>query len=35
YAVISLLPLPWRASGETQGWKKMFFLDPSRLLAGD
>ena len=32
YSVVSLLPLPWRFSGETQGWKRMFFLDPHELL---
>lgn len=35
YAVLSLLPLPWRMSTETQGWKKMFFLNPSELLIGE
>lgn len=34
YAVISLLPLPWRFSTASQGWKKMFFLDPGVLLQG-
>jgi hypothetical protein len=29
YAVVSLLPLPWRYSSETQGWRKMFYLDPA------
>lgn len=32
YTVISLLPLPWRYSTETQGWRKMFYLDPGALL---
>lgn len=32
YSVVSLIPLPWRFSSETQGWKKMFFLDPGALL---
>jgi peptidoglycan LD-endopeptidase LytH len=32
YSVVSLLPLPWRFSTDTQGWKKMFFLDPGALL---
>lgn len=32
YAVISIIPLPWRFSTATQGWKKMFFLDPGALL---
>jgi peptidoglycan LD-endopeptidase LytH len=32
YSVVSLVPLPWRISSGTQGWKKMFFLDPGALL---
>ncbi|SFD38665.1 M23 family metallopeptidase [Collimonas sp. OK412] len=32
YAVLSLLPLPWLATSATQGWKRMFFLDPAALL---
>lgn len=32
YAVLSLLPLPWRATAQTQGWKRMFFLDPAGIV---
>ena len=32
YSIVSLLPLPWRADDSTQGWKKMFYLDPNQLL---
>ncbi|KAF1071209.1 MAG: hypothetical protein GAK45_00588 [Pseudomonas citronellolis] len=32
YAILSLLPRPWAASDETQGWKKMFFIDPGQFL---
>ncbi|HSX62753.1 MAG TPA: M23 family metallopeptidase [Tahibacter sp.] len=32
YTVLSLLPLPWRATTQTQGWKRMFFLDPGRIV---
>ena len=32
YAVLSLLPCPWRATSGTQGWKRMFYLDPGVLL---
>ncbi len=33
YSILSLIPLPWLATTETQGWKKMFYLDPhSKLL---
>jgi murein DD-endopeptidase MepM/ murein hydrolase activator NlpD len=34
YAVISVLPRPWRPDGSSQGWKKMFYLDPGEFLAG-
>jgi murein DD-endopeptidase MepM/ murein hydrolase activator NlpD len=34
YAVVTLLPYPWRWSLGSQGWMKMFFLDPSRMLGG-
>lgn len=33
YSVISLVPLPWHVTRETQGWKRMFYLDPDGLLA--
>jgi peptidoglycan LD-endopeptidase LytH len=29
YSVMSLAPYPWRFSLQTQGWKKMFFMNPS------
>lgn len=32
YSLVSLLPLPWRADDSTQGWKKMFYLDPNAIL---
>ncbi|MBF7074087.1 M23 family metallopeptidase [Glaciecola sp. MH2013] len=33
YSVVSLIPIPWLATAETQGWKKMFFLNPhSRFI---
>jgi murein DD-endopeptidase MepM/ murein hydrolase activator NlpD len=35
YSVVSLLPRPWRWDGATQGWKKMFFIDPGALLTDD
>jgi hypothetical protein len=31
---LSIVPLPWRYSIATQGWKQMFFLDPGVLLRG-
>ncbi|MDK2594055.1 M23 family metallopeptidase [Pseudoalteromonas obscura] len=32
YSILSLIPLPWHATLETQGWKKMFYLDPGKAL---
>jgi peptidoglycan LD-endopeptidase LytH len=32
YTVFSLVPLPWKYSNETQGWRKMFYLDPGAVL---
>lgn len=32
YAVLSLLPRPWHFTKGTQGWKRMFFVDPSHIL---
>ena len=29
YSVLSLIPYPWRYSTEIQGWKKMFFINPT------
>lgn len=28
FSVLSLIPYPWRFSTETQGWKKLFFMNP-------
>lgn len=32
YSILSLLPHFWKATAETQGWKKMFFLDPVKNM---
>ena len=32
FSVVTLLPYPWRIDGATQGWKKMFYLDPASVL---
>lgn len=32
YAVVTILPYPWRMDRSTQGWKKMFFLNPYEVL---
>ncbi len=29
YAIVTLVPYPWRMDGDHQGWKKAFYLDPS------
>jgi len=32
YAISTPIPYPWRVDGDPQGWKKMFYLDPSKYL---
>jgi murein DD-endopeptidase MepM/ murein hydrolase activator NlpD len=32
YSILSLIPIPWLITTETQGWKKMFFLNPHKWL---
>ena len=32
YSILSLVPIPWLVTTETQGWKKMFFLNPHERL---
>ena len=34
YSVMSLIPCPWRITTQTQGYKKMFFMNPSDEFAG-
>jgi peptidoglycan LD-endopeptidase LytH len=34
YAVLSVIPLPWRFSTATQGWKRIFFLNPAEVIEG-
>jgi len=34
YAILSAVPLPWRFSTATQGWKRIFFLNPAEVLKG-
>ncbi|MEQ1767750.1 MAG: M23 family metallopeptidase [Methylotenera sp.] len=29
FSVLTLIPYPWRFSQQTQGWKKMFFVNPT------
>ena len=32
YAVLTLVPRPWEVRWAPQGWKRMFYRDPARLL---
>ena len=32
YSIATLLPYPWRWDQTTQGWKKIFILNPSEML---
>lgn len=32
YSMITLIPYPWRIDSDHQGWKKMFYLDPSKYF---
>ncbi|MCJ8268290.1 MAG: M23 family metallopeptidase [Psychrosphaera sp.] len=32
YSIVSIVPIPWRLSMQTQGWKRMFFLNPHDKL---
>lgn len=33
YAVVSAVPLPWQATRQSQGWRRMFYLDPGQVLS--
>lgn len=33
YSIVTLVPYPWRIGRGPEGWKKMFYLDPSDELA--
>ena len=35
YSIATLVPYPWRWDQTTQGWKKMFILNPSEILIND
>lgn len=32
YYISFMLPIPWRADDSKQGWKKIFYLDPTQYL---
>lgn len=34
YSMATLIPYPWRIDGSHQGWKKMFYLDPTGYMEG-
>ena len=31
YSVVSMVPYPWLVDQEPQGWRKMWFLDPTKM----
>lgn len=33
YAIVRMIPFPWKIDTSTQGWKKMFFVDPDEYLS--
>lgn len=35
YSIVTLIPYIWRIDGDKQGWKKMFYLNPTDYLNGD
>lgn len=35
YAVLQLIPRVWKATKQTQGWKRMFFVDPNEIFGRD
>jgi murein DD-endopeptidase MepM/ murein hydrolase activator NlpD len=32
FAVVTMIPYPWRITTQTQGWRKMSYLDPGKLI---
>jgi peptidoglycan LD-endopeptidase LytH len=32
YSIVTLVPYVWHMDSSTQGWKKMFFLDPNKII---
>jgi murein DD-endopeptidase MepM/ murein hydrolase activator NlpD len=32
YTIFSLVPLPWHYRAGTQGWRRMFYLDPGQAI---
>ncbi|MDP2714623.1 M23 family metallopeptidase [Rheinheimera sp.] len=34
YSIVRLIPAPWAIDSSSQGYKKMFYIDPGNYLAG-
>ncbi len=32
YAILQVIPRIWKATKQTQGWKRMFFVDPAEVI---
>jgi murein DD-endopeptidase MepM/ murein hydrolase activator NlpD len=32
YSIVTLAPYLWNITEESQGWKKMFFIDPGKFI---
>jgi murein DD-endopeptidase MepM/ murein hydrolase activator NlpD len=32
YSIVTLIPYPWKIDGAKQGWKKMFYVNPTEYL---
>jgi murein DD-endopeptidase MepM/ murein hydrolase activator NlpD len=32
FAVVNMVPHPWRITSQTQGWRKMFYMNPMELM---
>jgi len=32
FTVMTLIPYPWLMTRQSQGWKKMFYLDPGKMI---
>lgn len=35
YAIMTIVPYPWRITMQTQGWRRMNYLDPNEKLRAD
>ncbi len=32
YSIVTMIPFPWRVDESSQGWKKSYYLNPSKIL---